>query len=311
MIKVENLTKYYGQTLAVDDVSFEIGKNEIVGFLGPNGAGKTTTMRIITGYLNATTGRASVGGHYIDEDPIGVRGHVGYLPEMNPLYEEMTIVEYLKFILEIYKMDKDTLNLRIKEVVKSCALGEVLHQNIGELSRGYRQRVGFAAAIIHNPDVLILDEPTSGLDPNQSRDVRQLIMDLKKEKTVILSTHILSEVQAICDRVIIINRGRLIADGTTAELMSMAKGEEKVLVEIETDVSVEGIEEKVKQIPGIIDFKVKTPSPETAGLHKFEVTSEKDIRREIFELAVNNSWKVIELHRETLTLEEVFRQLTQ
>jgi ABC-2 type transport system ATP-binding protein len=324
MIKVENLTKYYGETLAVDDISFEIGRDEIVGFLGPNGAGKTTTMRIITGYLNATSGRAWVHEHAVDESPIEARRHIGYLPEMNPLYEDMSIVEYLKFVAEVHGLPAEQIDGRIREVVKSCALSGVLHQNIGELSRGYRQRVGFAAAIIHDPDVLILDEPTSGLDPNQSRDVRELIRELKKEKTVILSTHILSEVQAICDRVIIINRGRLVADGTISELAAMAKGEERTLVEISSQETASLLEEKIRAIPGVRELitveagedepLVHGGSPAgaaMAGTVKFEIISDADVRGAVFDLAVKNSWKILELHRRTVTLEEVFKQLTQ
>ncbi|MFN3966550.1 MAG: ABC transporter ATP-binding protein, partial [Endomicrobiia bacterium] len=249
MIKVESLTKYYGDIVAVDNISFEIPQGQIVGFLGPNGAGKTTTMRILTGYLSATSGNATICGYSVSENPQEVQKRVGYLPEMNPLYEDITPTEYLEFVGSVRNFSYREIQNRIKEIVALCGLKDVLNQNIGELSRGYRQRVGFASAIFHNPDVLILDEPTSGLDPNQAREVRELIKELKKDKTVILSTHILSEVQAICDRVIIINRGKIVVDGTTSELQDMAKGKEKIYLEVKSKDEPLAIEEKLKGLP--------------------------------------------------------------
>jgi len=308
MIKLQNITKYYGETLAVDNLSFEIQPGEIVGFLGPNGAGKTTTMRILTGFLSPTKGSASVCGFDIQEDSLEVRKRVGYLPEMNPVYDEMCITEYLSFIAEIRKIPLEKIHLRLKEVIEICGLKDVLHQNIGELSRGYRQRVGFASTIFHDPEVLIMDEPTTGLDPNQAREVRQLVKELKKEKTVILSTHILSEVQAVCDRVLIINNGQLVADGTSSDLQSMVHGKEKIHLEIKTESlkSPESAIEILKELSGCESVLIKEKNSKVW----FEISALCDIREEIFQTAIKNNWSVIELHRETITLEEIFRQLT-
>ncbi|OGS27425.1 MAG: hypothetical protein A2297_05830 [Elusimicrobia bacterium RIFOXYB2_FULL_48_7] len=307
MIQLENLTKYYGETHAVDSVSFEIPLGQIVGFLGPNGAGKTTTMRMLTGYLTPTSGTAKVLGLDIIENSLEVRKKIGYLPEMNPVYDDMTIPEYLEFVAEIRNIEKEKVTARIKEVVALCGLKDVIQKNIGELSRGYKQRVGFAAAIFHNPEVLILDEPTSGLDPNQARDVRELIKELKKEKTVILSTHILSEVQAICDRVLIINKGRIVADGTTKELASMVQGKELVHLEIKTTEDEKSVEEKLKSIPGCETAVSKGARDGKLG---FEIGAAVDPREEIFNLAVKNKWTLVEMHKQSVTLEEIFRQLT-
>ncbi len=307
MIKVETLTKYYGDTLAVDNVSFEIPQGQIVGFLGPNGAGKTTTMRILTGYLSPTSGKASVCGYDVSENPQEVQKRIGYLPEMNPLYEDMTIVEYLEFVGSVRGFSSKEIFNKIKEVVNICGLKDVLHQNIGELSRGYRQRVGFASAIFHNPDVLVLDEPTSGLDPNQTREVRELIKEFKKDKTVILSTHILSEVQAICDRVLIINRGKIVADGTTSELQDMVKGKEKIYLEVKCQEPLDTVKEKLKGLPYCEEVIFKE---EKENIKIFELETGTDLREEIFTLCVSSGWKIIDLHRERVTLEEIFRKLT-
>jgi len=307
MIKVESLTKYYGDKLAVDNISFEIPQGQIVGFLGPNGAGKTTTMRILTGYLSASSGKVSICGYDVSENQIEIQKRIGYLPEMNPLYEEMTPVEYLEFTGCIRNFSHSEISKRIKEVVNICGLKDVLHQNIGELSRGYRQRVGFASAIFHNPSVLILDEPTSGLDPNQTREVRELIKELKKDKTVILSTHILSEVQAVCDRVLIINRGKIVADGTTSELEEMVKGKEKIYIEIKSEQDTSLIEENLKALPYCESVYLKEQKD---NIKIFEIESSIDLREEIFNLAISSGWKLLDLHREKITLEEIFRQLT-
>lgn len=304
MIEVQGLTKYYGEILALDNISFKIGRGEIVGFLGPNGAGKTTAMRILTCYLTPTGGSAKVCGYDIIEQPMEVKKKIGYLPEMNPLYEEMSVIEYLEFIAEIRNVEKAVRKNRIKKIVEVCGLKAVLGQNIGELSRGNRQRVGFGQAILHDPEVLILDEPTSGLDPNQAVEVRTLIKGLKKEKTVILSTHILSEVQAICDRVLIINRAKIAASGATAEIQSMVQGREKIYLELKTTDNQEQVLSKLDGVEKVVLVRKES------NLRGYEIESKRDIRENLYSLAVSSGWAVVELHRMTASLEEVFRELT-
>ncbi|OGS20832.1 MAG: hypothetical protein A2252_00250 [Elusimicrobia bacterium RIFOXYA2_FULL_39_19] len=309
MIKLENLTKYYGENLAVANISFEIAPGQIIGFLGPNGAGKSTTMRMLTGYLMPTSGKASVLDYDIVENTLEVKQLIGYLPETNPVYEEMTIPEYLRFVAEIRNYNPAQIDTRIKEVVELCALKDMLHKNIGELSRGYKQRVGFASAIFHDPKVLILDEPTSGLDPNQAREVRELIKELKKEKTVILSTHILSEVTAICDRIIIINKGIIAADGTPAELLAGSQGKENVYLEfMAANTSSADLEMALKSIDGIQEITLKNTNE---NVYSFEIVSAIDLRAEIFKTAVKNNWVLLEIRRQHATLEELFKQLTE
>ncbi len=231
-IKVQNLSKVYGTQRAVDNISFEVSKGEIIGFLGPNGAGKSTTMKILTGYIPATEGTAEVNGFDVKTAPMKVKTHVGYLPEHNPLYLDMYVKEFLDFAGSLYGIKGRTLQLKIDETIERVGLGLEKHKKIGQLSKGYRQRVGLAQALIHNPDVLILDEPTTGLDPNQLVEIRDLIKNVGKDKTVIFSTHIMQEVEAICDRVIIINRGKIVADGTLSELKKGGKAIEEVFREL-------------------------------------------------------------------------------
>lgn len=231
-IKIKNLSKTYGTQRAVDDISFEVAKGEIVGFLGPNGAGKSTTMKILTGYLPATEGSAEVNGFDVKTSPLQVKSSIGYLPEHNPLYLDMYVREFLEFVGSLYGLKGKTLQIKVAETIKMVGLGLEKHKKIGQLSKGYRQRVGLAQALIHNPDVLILDEPTTGLDPNQLVEIRDLIKSVGKDKTVIFSTHIMQEVEAICDRVIIINRGKIVANGTLSELKQGGKGIEDVFREL-------------------------------------------------------------------------------
>ena len=303
MIEAQNITKYYDTFLALDNVSFTVPKGKVVGFLGPNGAGKTTTMRILTYYLTPTKGTAKICGFDINEQPLEARKRIGYLPEMNPIYEDMDIIEYLNFVAKIRHLEGD-VDKKIKEVIRTCRLKDVLEKNIGELSRGYRQRVGFAQAIIHNPEVLIMDEPTSGLDPNQAVEVRELIKELKKEKTVILSTHILAEVQAVCDSVLIINKGKIIVSGTTSELQSMVQGREKATLELKSGIDAQ---QALKAIPGVENI---TARRQPQGNTVYEIESQADLREKIFETAVRNNWAVLDLHREKASLEEIFRKLT-
>lgn len=233
-IKVQNLSKVYGTQRAVDNISFEVNKGEIIGFLGPNGAGKSTTMKILTGYIPATEGTAEVNGFDVKTYPMKVKANIGYLPEHNPLYLDMYVKEFLDFAGSLYGLKGRTLQIKIDETIERVGLGLEKHKKIGQLSKGYRQRVGLAQALIHNPDVLILDEPTTGLDPNQLVEIRDLIKNVGKDKTVIFSTHIMQEVEAICDRVVIINRGKIVADGALSELKKGGKGIEEVFRELTT-----------------------------------------------------------------------------
>ncbi len=233
-IKVQNLSKVYGTQRAVDNISFEVNKGEIIGFLGPNGAGKSTTMKILTGYIPATEGTVAVNGFDVKTSPMQVKAHIGYLPEHNPLYLDMYVKEFLDFAGSLYGLKGRTLQIKIDETIERVSLGLEKHKKIGQLSKGYRQRVGLAQALIHNPDVLILDEPTTGLDPNQLVEIRDLIKNVGKDKTVIFSTHIMQEVEAICDRVVIINRGKIVADSTLSELKKGGKGIEEVFRELTT-----------------------------------------------------------------------------
>ena len=310
-ILVNNLTKFYGDAKAVDDITFAVHSGEILGFLGPNGAGKTTTMRMITCYLTPSSGSVSVEGKDIKTDSFRVRELVGYLPEQNPLYLDMNVLEYLEYAAQLQGVPKQNLPRRMKEMVDVCALGEMKHKDIGQLSKGYRQRVGLAAAMIHDPKVLILDEPTSGLDPNQIVEIRTLIRDIGKEKTVVLSTHILSEVQAICNRVIIISRGKIAADGSIADLQRNLQGGDKIVIEIDvTDSqSFDMVAVQLKMIPSVTTVTLLN---EMNGTKKvvIETSGGVDVRRELFRFCVEKGWTLVELRREQQSLEDVFRQLT-
>ncbi len=310
-ILVNNLSKYYGDAKAVDDITFEVHSGEILGFLGPNGAGKTTTMRIITCYLSPSAGSIKVEGHDVHSDSLEVRKLVGYLPEQNPLYHDMNVLEYLEYTAQLQNVPRPLIPRHIKEMVDACGLGEMKHKEIGQLSKGYRQRVGLAAAMIHDPKVLILDEPTSGLDPNQIVEIRSLIRSLGKQKTVVLSTHILPEVQATCNRVIIINRGKIAADGPIEDLQRSLHGGEKILIEIEIpgEQSFEIISVQVKTIPAIESVSL---IDKRNGTMKFSVETSQaiDIRKELFQLCIQKGWGLLELHRIQTSLEDIFRQLT-
>ncbi|MEZ4650448.1 MAG: ATP-binding cassette domain-containing protein [Candidatus Eisenbacteria bacterium] len=307
MIEVENLTKTYGPTVAVDGISFQIPKGEVVGFLGPNGAGKTTTMRILTCYLPADSGAARVAGYDTFTEPVEVRRRIGYLPESAPVYAELGIVEYLQFVAEIRGIPKSERESRIARAIERTALGPMIHKDIGQLSKGYRQRVGLAATLIHDPEVLVLDEPTTGLDPNQIIEIRQLIREIGREKTVILSTHILPEVEATCDRVLIINQGRIVASGTPAELTRAAEGKVVCRVGFRAEPAI--VEPALRAAPGIEELLPLDTG--TNGTCRYEISSrEHDIAERVFHLAVGNGWTLNELHTERLSLEQVFTQLT-
>jgi ABC-2 type transport system ATP-binding protein len=310
MIKVEDLTKYYGPTLAVDRVSFEVQKGEVVGFLGPNGAGKTTTMRMITCYLEPSGGNVEVDGYSVYDHPQEVRKRIGYLPESCPLYPEMNVVDYLNYIAELRQVPSKERRNRIGEMVEVTGLTGVLHKDIGELSKGFRQRVGLAQAMVHEPDILILDEPTSGLDPNQIVEIRQLIRDIGREKTIILSTHILPEVSATCNRVIIISDARMVASGTTDELINSAQGGDVVTVSVQADQ--DALYEAMRTAAFVSEFsKVGEEHVDGKLWIALEIKStETRIGEQLFRLVVDKGWSLRELRTEKMSLEEVFARLT-
>lgn len=299
-IKVSHLTKLYGTQKAVDDISFEIGKGEIIGFLGPNGAGKSTTMKIIACYLPPSAGTAEVCGYDVLKDPLEVRKRIGYLPEHNPLYKDMYIREYLSFIGKIHGLGT-SLKDRIEEMIELTGLSREKKKKIGQLSKGYRQRVGLAHAMIHDPEVLILDEPTTGLDPNQLVEIRQLIRTLGKEKTLIFSSHILQEVQAVADRIIIIDKGKLVADDRTEILKSKQKANSVYVLEFEKAI------EKSK-LEGISNIeKIETVNERNYKLYS---RSDKDQRADIFKWAAENKQVLLTLTRQVGDLEDIFKELT-
>ncbi len=297
---IQNLTKVYGQQKAVDDISFSIGEGEIVGFLGPNGAGKSTTMKIAIGYIPPTEGSVTVGGFDVVEQPMQVKKIIGYLPEHNPLYLDMFVHEYLHFIGGVYQMPSSLLKPRIKEIIEMCGLTQEQNKLISSLSKGYRQRVGLAQALIHNPEVLILDEPTSGLDPNQLVEIRRLIKEISHNKTVIFSTHIMQEVQALCDRVIVINRGRIVADDQLKNLVSRKENTAIILVEFKNPVTTEDL----SSLPGV--EKV------IANGNQFRVISKSgaDVRQELFRFASEKNNSLLSLKQEENSMEEIFKSLT-
>ncbi len=310
-IKVENLSKFYGTQQAVKDISFEVKTGEIVGFLGPNGAGKSTTMKMITTYLTPNNGSILVNDIDAQENPIDVRRKIGYLPEQNPLYQEMNVVDYLKYTAELQSVPKENIPDAVKKMIKVCGLEEVKHKDISELSKGYKQRVGLAQAMIHNPDVILLDEPTSGLDPNQIIEIRKLIRDLGKHKTLMLSTHILQEVQATCDRVIIINNGEIVADGTTDSLQKSFQGQLNIHIIIKKDPKY-GRDKLVSALETIKNVeKVKIISDdENSWTVDLTATKGIDVREEIFRKIVSLDMVLLELHQDETSLEDIFRKLT-
>ena len=301
MVEVKNLTKYYGNVLAVDNVSFKIEKGEVIGFLGPNGAGKTTTLRIITGFIPRTSGEVYVNGIPVSEENPETKQFIGYLPEDNPLYENLLAKEYLGFVADVRGVENK--KERIDYVAEKCGITDVLNRFIGELSKGYRQRVGLAAALLHDPEVLILDEPTSGLDPNQVVEIRNLIRELEKDKTVIISTHILQEVEALSTRVIIIHRGRIVADDRIENLSGMVEGKELLSVKIKKS--------KKDPLKVFSDLGNVGIIKEDAQEIELSIESAGDIREEVFKQCVDNGMVLLEMSRRKRSLEEIFRELTR
>lgn len=300
-ISVSSLTKIYENQKAVDNISFELKKGEIVGFLGPNGAGKSTTMKMITGYLPPTAGTISVCGFDVIQQPMEIRKRIGYLPESNPLYHDMYVREYLEFTAGIHHLGKDT-KTRIEEMISLTGLGKEAHKKIGALSKGYKQRVGLAQAMLHNPEVLILDEPTSGLDPNQLVEIRELIKKMGQQKTVLLSTHIMQEVQAMCSRVIIINNGQIVADDSIEHIKEINTSQEVLVVCFENDIA----EQQLKNLSHIKKL-------ESLGNKRWKLLTDNpdELRREIMQWALQHDIHISSLQAETQSLEDVFRQLTK
>lgn len=305
MIKVENLTRCYGSVTAVDNISFEIPKGEIAGFLGPNGAGKTTTLKVLTGFLAPAQGKVSIAGLDTEENLTEIKKLIGYLPEDNPLYEDMAVFDYLLWSGKLKNIKGKKLISVVKNAVETCSLTEVVTKPIGHLSRGYRQRTAIANAILHNPKVLLLDEPTSGLDPNQAHQMRLLIKNLGREKTIMLSTHILTEAKEVCDKIIIINQGKIAAEGDTKSLLSGNGKEQKIILATEKNINPEEIKQKlaafgrcqIKELESEYEFTLETQST-------------KDLRKDIFGFIVQNKIPVLEFKKESVSLEELFRQLT-
>jgi len=305
-IIVKELLKTYGFQKAVDNISFEVKTGEVLGFLGPNGAGKTTTMKAITSFLKPTAGDVKVGDYWVSQNPDEVKKFIGYLPEQNPLYTDMDIIDYLKFVAELQGIAKTNIREKVWEMVELCGLEGEKHKKIGELSKGYQQRVGLAQALIHDPQVLILDEPTTGLDPNQRVEIRELIRNIGQEKTVILSSHILAEVEATCDRIIIINKGKIVADGSAADLRKQAQGKEILKVTIEdgdrNDIFKALQKLDTTEMVDIID----------RSQNAFEVQSKLDAssKRAIFKTCVDNNWVLTQMTPIETRLEDIFRELT-
>ena len=296
-IEVKNISKSYGAQRALDNISFSVNKGEIVGFLGPNGAGKSTLMKILTTYINADEGSAIVNGHDVNSDQKAVQLSIGYLPEHNPLYLDLYVREYLAFNADIYKVAKS----RIEEVIELTGLSGESHKKIGQLSKGFRQRVGLANALLHNPDVLILDEPTTGLDPNQLIEIRNVIKNAGKDKTVFLSTHIMQEVEAICDRVIIINNGKIVADKKLDKLISADKEQ---VIEVEFDYKIE--EQAISKIENLTSYKNTRDM-----IWELTFLSDKDMRPVVFDFATANGLKTLQLNQKNKNLEAVFREITK
>lgn len=303
-IRIEDLTKRYGQQKAVDGISFTVRAGEVLGFLGPNGAGKSTTMKLICGLTAPNAGKITVGGHDVATEPEVVRRMIGYLPESNPLYEDMPVLDLLRFAAKLQAVPADRIDERLRTMVEACGLDREKHKRVSELSKGYRQRVGLAQAMVHDPDVLILDEPTTGLDPNQIVEIRELIKELGQAKTVIFSTHILPEVEVTCDRILIIDKGRIVADGGPAELRGKAQGRAMLHVRVE-----EADQQEVLNAFHAIE-QIEEATGDGANGYLLRVAPGVQLERSIFQLCVQRHWVLTGLHQVETRLEDVFRELT-
>jgi len=312
MIHVEGLTKYYGDLCAVNQIDLDIPKGEIMGLLGPNGAGKTTTLRMLTGFLRPTSGSIHVKEFTAQEEPLEIKKLIGYLPESAPLYQDMLVYDYLSYVADIRRLKKDGKQSRIEQLADLCGIREVMHRPIGELSKGYKQRVGLAHSMMSDPEILIVDEATSGLDPNQIVEIRDIIRRIGKEKTVILSTHILSEAEATCDRIVIINRGKIVADGSTETLIRSASGDFFIHISLQ-GAQFDSVKSELGSIDGVLDIAPRKEDREEDDALDIKITcrADGDIREKIYRKIKATDWVLLELHRETKTLENIFRELTR
>jgi gliding motility-associated transport system ATP-binding protein len=315
MIRTSGLTKHFGGVRALEQVDFEVRKGEVVGFLGPNGAGKSTTMRILTCFISPSSGSAQVHGYDVFDDPLEVRRKIGYLPQRAPLYPEMNVWEYLEFTSQVRGLDNSSFRSRLKKVVEVCGLAQVLGKDIGNLSHGYRQRVGLGQALMHDPPILILDEPTSDLDPNEKAEVIKYIQEIGKDRTILLSTHNLAEVEQACARAIIVSKGRVVADGNLDDIRSRA-GSVRYFAGFSTASNGKAAPSKQAvrdSLAALVGAKRVVESPTEEGLNRFEVAGGKevDLRPEIFKLAVDRGWTLLELRRDAQSLDSVFRDLTR
>ncbi|MGD8291923.1 MAG: ATP-binding cassette domain-containing protein [Desulfobacterales bacterium] len=309
MIEVKNLTKYYSDLCAVDQISLDIQQGEILGLLGPNGAGKTTTMRMLTGFLQPSSGSIQVKNYSIDQHPLEIKKILGYLPESAPLYHDMLVFDYLNYVADIREIDNSLKLKRIRKLGDLCGINEVMHQPIDVLSKGYKQRVGLAHAMMNDPEVLVLDEPTSGLDPNQIVEIRQIIKQIGKEKTIILSTHILSEAEATCDRVVIINRGKIVADGSTESLKESAVDKKDIYISLQ-NTDFKSVDSALSVIDGITSVTRLDESAKQLDV-RLNCQSAADPRAAIYDAIKQTNWVLLDFHQETQTLEIIFRELTR
>ncbi len=309
MIQVENLTKYYHRLCAVDQINFDIEKGEIIGLLGPNGAGKTTTLRMLTGYLQPSSGNIRVKGLNIDKHILEIKKILGYLPESAPLYHDMLVFDYLNYVAAIRQISGNEKLARIRHLADLCGINEVMHQPIGELSKGYKQRVGLAHAMMNDPEVLVLDEPTSGLDPNQIVEIRKIIKEIGKEKTIILSTHILSEAEATCDRIVIISQGKIVADGSAENLKQTTRGQNIMRLSVQ-NADFKSVQETLAGIQGLDNIKHVSETDSLLNIN-LSYSSTADLRPEVYRRIKETDWVLLEFHQETQSLENIFRELTK
>ena len=310
MIHVKGLTKYYNDFCAVDQIDLDIRRGEIVGLLGPNGAGKTTTLRMLTGYFLPTAGDIQVKSLSIQENVLEIKKLIGYLPESAPLYHSMLVFDYLDYVARIRGIDKGRRMARIRELSGLCGLSGIMHKTIGELSKGLKQRVGLAHALMDDPEILVLDEPTSGLDPNQIVEIRKIIKQIGKEKTIILSTHILSEAEATCDRIVIINNGKIVADGPTETIKAQAGGENVIHISL-ADASFGDVKNAIQLIDGILSIEKEDSGEDELVTLKIRYEGHIDLREELYSSIKSTDWVMMDFHQEKMTLENIFRQLTK
>jgi ABC-2 type transport system ATP-binding protein len=309
MIHVENLTKYFGNLCAVDQINLDIHQGEVLGLLGPNGAGKTTTLRMLTGFIRPTSGTIRVKEYNIEDHSLEIRKLLGYLPESAPLYYDMLVYDYLNYVADIREVEKKKKLPRIREMADLCGLGEVMHKPVAELSKGYKQRVGLAHAMMKDPEILIFDEPTSGLDPNQIVEIREIIRKIGKEKTVVLSTHILSEAEATCDRVVIINQGRIAADGALESLKQSASGDYSINLAL-SNAEMEAVKKELGAVSGIIAISPVEGDGDILRV-RLSCRSSDDLRAPVYERIKKTNWVLLEFYQETQSLENIFQKLTR